>query len=266
MNAINPKRPESQEDDCKQQELREEDRIGDVFIPADQLERLYEETRREKARLDRRARLKRWMNTGTILGLLGVVGAQAAAIAVMLPLKELVPLVVYQRDDGTFTNYVEWESLPESVREDTTVNVVWNYVQQRESWSEGNAGWAWTVVSAMSSPSVRETFQKWYGQENPESPARVYRNDTVDVRYVNWSPVCPIDGCSGPPPAYRILFDRIETPAGGTPKPPVRYAATVRIVRNVPMPKDRIWQRWTFNAPQVQVIEYPGAQREGVSR
>ena len=46
----------------------------------------------------------------------------------------------------------------------------------------------------------------------------------------------------------------------------LRYAVTVRIVRNVPLPKDRIWQRWTFNAPLIQVVEYPGAQREGVTR
>ena len=32
------------------------------------------------------------------------------------------------------------------------------------------------------------------------------------------------------------------------------------------LPKDRIWQRWTFNAPLIQVVEYPGAQREGVTR
>ena len=60
--------------------------------------------------------------------------------------------------------------------------------------------------------------------------------------------------------------DRVETLPNGTSKPPVRFAVTVRIVRNVPLPKDRIWQRWTFNAPLIQVVEYPGAQREGVTR
>jgi hypothetical protein len=80
-------------------------------------------------------------------------------------------------------------------------------------------------------------------------------------------PVCPPeDGCKGAPPAYRIWFDRVETSPAGTSKPPVRYAVTVRIVRNVPLPKDRLWQRWTFNAPLIQVVEYPGAQREGVTR
>jgi hypothetical protein len=258
MNATNPKRPEPHEDD----------RVTDVTIPADELKRLYEERRREKAREARRAKVKRLLTAGTVAGLLVVCGAEAVAIAVMLPLKEFVPVVTYQRDDGTFTNYAQWEDLPREVREDTTVNVVWNYVQLRESWSEGNASWAWTVVSAMSSPSVRESFQKWYSKDNPDSPVRVYGESTVDVRYVNWAPVCTLndDACPKAPPAYRIWFDRVETPRGGQPKPPVRYAVTTRILRNVPIPKDRLWQRWTFNAPQIQVIEYPGAQREGVSR
>lgn len=97
---------------------------------------------------------------------------------------------------------------------------------------------------------------------------RTYGEGTVEVRYVNWAPVCKMgeEACAEAPPAYRIWFDRIETPKSSTPKPPVRYAVTVRIERNVPMPTDRLWQRWTFNAPQIQVIEYPGAQREGVSK
>lgn len=87
-------------------------------------------------------------------------------------------------------------------------------------------------------------------------------NDTI-----NWAPVCPPEeGCKGASPAYRIWFDRVETLPSGTSKPPVRYAVTVGIVRNVPLPKDRVWQRWTFNARLIQVVEYPSPQREGVTR
>jgi type IV secretory pathway component VirB8 len=246
----------------------EADRMAEVVLPAAELQRLYTERRREDTRKARRDRRSRWLSGGTTLALLAVCAAQATAITLMLPLEKPVPIIVYQRADGTVVNTVEWASLPREVQEDTTVNVVWNYVQQRESWSEGNAGWAWTVVSAMSSPPVRDRFQAWYRKENPDSPARTYRDGTtVEARYVNWAPVCPPeDGCRGAPPAYRFWFDRVETPPGGMPRPPVRYAVTARIARNVPLPKDRIWQRWTFNAPLVQVIEYPGAQREGVTR
>jgi type IV secretory pathway component VirB8 len=246
----------------------EEDMAAEIIIPAAELHRLYQERKQEQARESRRQRRNRLLSGGTIIVLLLVIGALASAITFMLPLEKLVPIVVYQRGDGTVVNTLEWASLPREVQEDTTVNVVWNYVQQRESWSEGNAGWAWTVVSAMSSPSVRDAFQSWYRKENPDSPARLYKDGTtVDARYVNWAPVCPPEeGCKGAPPAYRIWFDRVETSPSGAAKPPVRFAVTVRIVRNVPLPKDRIWQRWTFNAPLVQVVEYPGAQREGVTR
>src|SRR3954470_7788492 len=168
----------------------EEDMAAEIIIPALELHRLYQERKQEQVREARRQRRSRLLSGGTIIVLLLVIGALASAITFMLPLEKLVPIVVYQRGDGTGVNTLEGTTLPKEVQEDTTVNVVWNYVQQRESWSEGNAGWAWTVVSAMSSPAVRDSFQKWYGKDNPDSPVRVYGQSTVDVRYVNWAPVC----------------------------------------------------------------------------
>src|SRR3954471_9150537 len=81
VNAFNPKRPEPHEDD----------RIGDVIVPADELQRMYEERRKEQIRLARRDRIKRLTNGGATLLLLAVVGAQAVAIATMLPLQKPVP-------------------------------------------------------------------------------------------------------------------------------------------------------------------------------
>ena len=257
MNAIS-RRPEPHDDD----------RIGSVIIPADELARLYEEQRQERARIRRRDRFKRMISGGTIAGLVFIAAAEAAFISYLLPLKEIIPITTVVREDGTTTTAVKWESLPKPVREDVTVNTVWSYVQQRESWSAGNAGWAWTMVSALSAPRVRESFQNWYRADNPQSPAQIYKDMTVEANFVRWEPICPIEkACiADGPPAYRVWFDRVETLPDGKRMPPVRYAATVAIKRNVELPQDRIWQRWTFNAPQIQVIEYAGAQREGVSR
>lgn len=258
MNAINKQKPEPHDDD----------RIGDVVIPAAELERVYQEQKAERSRLQRRERIKKIITGSTIAIQSLVIAGLVATIVMILPLKKLVTVVVYQRDDGTVTNTARWETLPKQVREDTTVNVVWSYVQQRESWSAGNAGWAWTLVSAMSSPKVREAFQAWYRADNPQSPYQTYKDMTVEARFVRWEPICPVEtAClKEGAPAYRIWFDRVETNSDGKQLPPVRYAVTVGIKRNVPIPEDRIWQRWTFNAPQIQVIEYPGAQREGVSK
>jgi hypothetical protein len=253
---------------ARRPEPHDDDKVGSVIIPADELARLYDEQKQERARLKRRDRFKRAISAGTIAGLVFIAAAEAGVILYMLPLKEIIPITTHVRDDGTTTTTVKWESLPKPVREDVTVNTVWQYVQQRESWSAGNAGWAWTMVSALSAPKVRESFQNWYRPENPQSPAQLYNGMTVEANFVRWEPICPIEkACiADGPPAYRVWFDRVETLADGKRLPPVRYAATVAIRRNVELPQDRIWQRWTFNAPQIQVVEYAGAQREGVSK
>jgi type IV secretion system protein VirB8 len=252
----------------KRPEPHEDDKIGNAIIPIDQLSQHYEEQKQERTRMRRRNRRKDIIGGGVIVGLTFAVAGLVVLNLAMLPLKEIIPVMTSVRDDGTTTTAVRWESLPKPVREDVTVNTVWNYVQMRESWSAGNAGWAWTVVSALSSPKVRDSFQNWYRADNPQSPAQVYADRTIETHFVRWEPICPVEkAClSDGPPAYRIWFDRVETLADGKKMPPARYAATVAIKRNIELPQDRVWQRWTINAPQIQVVEYPGAQREGVTK
>ena len=256
MNKQSPKRPTPHKDDL----------ITSGLVSDQERQRIMDDLQQEKRREDRRKRLKSLFSTATVVGLVTAVTLEAVAIIAMLPLQKVVPVIVYQKDDGTVTNYIEWSDLPAQVKNDTTVNVVWQYVQYRESWSKGNAPLAYEVVSAMSSPNVRDEYQGWIDPANQSSPQRLYGDGTVQARYVNWSPVCPETGCSGPPLSYRFWFDRIETKPGGQPGPAVRYAVTVRILRDVPLPADRMAWRWTFNAPMIQVVEYPGAQREGVAR
>jgi type IV secretion system protein VirB8 len=257
VNAIS-KRPEPHDDD----------KVGSVIIPADELARIYEEQKQERARIKRRERFKSWTNgsvmAGQTLVILGLVGV----IIYMLPLQKIIPIPVNVRDDGTTATVARWNDLPEAVRANVTINTVWTYVQQRESWSAANAGHAWDVVSALSSQKVRENFQNWYRADNPESPAQVYKDMTVHVSFVRWEPICPIEkACiNDGPPAYRVWFDRVETAPDGKKTPPARYAATVGINRDIEIPQNRIWQLWTINPAQIQVTEYPGAQREGISK
>jgi hypothetical protein len=241
--------------------------IEDIVLPAAQVREHFEAVRREHARRERRDRWQRRLNAGVIIGLAGVAAVEGGVILRLLPLKQWVPVFVSVRADGTAVSTVQWDELPDTARRDATVNTVWTYVMNRESWSEANAGWAYTVVSAMSAPPVREQYQQWIDPANPKSPQRLYGGAvSVEARFVRWEPVCPIAGCDDNAPAgYRIWFDRIETPRGRPPGPPVRYAAAVQIRRNVPLPNDRQWQRWTFNAPLIQVTGYPGPQREGVT-
>lgn len=243
-----------------------EDDSRPVFISPEARHQYYEDLKRETKWQAVRRRVRAIFSASTVALLTTAVIAETAAISIMLPLKEIVPLIVYQKDDGTVTNYMSWSELPPMVRNDTTVNVVWQYVQYWESWSKGNAPLAYDVVSALSAPNVRDQWQDYYDPKNPLSPQNVYGETTVQVKWVNFMPVCPENGCVGDPQAYRFWFDRIETPPGEQPGKPVRYAVTVRILRNVPLPPGREAWRWTFNAPLVQVVEYPGATRDGIAR
>lgn len=256
MNKISPKRPMPPKDD----------KVEDAFVTEEQRQEYYDQVRLEEKREKRRAQRKALFNTLSVVGLVTVVGIEGISIIAMLPLQKVIPIVVYQRENGTVVSTIEWKDLPREVQEDTTVNVVWQYVQHRESWSWGNAPLAYDVVSAMSSPNVRKQFQENYDGKNPLSPQRLYGDTNVQIKYVNWTAVCPESGCLGPPSTYRFWFDRTEVSPGGKPSPPVTYAVTVRIQRNVPLPTDRAGWRWTFNAPLIQVIDYPGAQRESIAR
>ena len=238
---------------------------GDLVLSRAELARLDAQRQRERARQERR---RWWVATG--LG--AVIMAQAAVnlgllgfIWVRPPQSVPTPIVVYQRDDGTVTNYASWESLPDRVRTDTVVNIVWSYVQQRESWSAGNAPYAYQMVSALSSPRIRDAFQAEYKDEKTGPAVRYKDGTTVGIEYRNWEARCSTSSCPDGPDSYLIRFRRIETPPGGLPVDRGPYWAAVKIRRNVPIPTDRIWQRWTFNAAQIQVTDY-AAEREGVTR
>jgi hypothetical protein len=256
VNNISPKRIKPHPEDDIRPELISPEDLGAYYAAAEL----------ERKRTRRREKWKRVFSISTVVCLVTVCGIQGSAIIYMLPLTKIVPLIVYQKDDGTVTHTANWSELPNHIKEDTIVNVVWQYVQYRESWSTGAAPLAYDVVSALSSPRVREQYQDMFEPKNPLNPHKVYGETTVQVHYKNWTPVCPENGCDGPPNRYHFWFDRVETPPGGQPGKRVPHSITVSILRDVPLPQDRIAWRWTYNAPQIQVIEYPGAQRESVAR
>lgn len=243
------------------------DAASDLIITRAELERVSASRQTERARQQRR---RFWERTGcavVIGGLLAANLSQWAFMWVRPPQTVPTPIFVYTRDDGTVTNYAAWDSLPASVRNESTVNVVWQYVMQRESWNPGNARYAWEVVSALSSPRLRDQFQTWYRRENAESPAARYKDGTaISVEYQQWDARCSTSSCPDGPDTYLIWFKRLETPPGGQPIDRGVWRSTVHIRRNVPIPTDRLWQRWTFNAPQIQVDDYAGPERQGVTR
>lgn len=260
MNAIPGARPATPQEAAQIADL--------VYVSKDQLDQIAAANAAESGRIARRDFLRTTGLAGTVVALLGICALQSFFIVVRPPQDRIHTQTQYARDDGTVVGYADWSELPSKVKEDTTVNALWNYVQQRESWYGESAGrWAWRVVSAMSNDKTREAFQGWYDAANKDSPAQQYKDGTtVEARYVHWDYACQ-ECAQEDRNAYRFWFDRYEwEPGAAAGRLKGRYAVTVTIRRNVALPPDRIWQRWTFNAPQVQVIGYTTPQREGITR
>lgn len=170
---------------------------------------------------------------------------------------EFVPI----REDGTPARASRLEDLPPEAQRDIAVNALWNYVYLRESYSSGTAEYAWRIVSAMSDDRVRAEYQAAHNTKNPQSPWAIYgTKGTVKIDYDSHDDLAPPEGYRGPPPGYAFRFWRTEQRDG---MPPARamWGASLRIRRNVNGIDPR--QRYEFNAPGIQVWEYPGARPVG---
>lgn len=166
---------------------------------------------------------------------------------------EFIPV----REDGTIARVYQLETLPPEAQSDLAVNAIWNYVRLRESYSSGMADYAYRVVSAMSSEPVRRAYQEASHPKNPASPWAVYGSKvTVRADYVSHDDLPLPQGYSGNPPGYAFVFRRTETREAAPPDTKL-YRASVRVHRNVPGFSAE--QRFEFNAPAVQIWEYPGA-------
>lgn len=179
----------------------------------------------------------------------------------LAPRIENRPLFIPITSEGVPAVAYRLEDLPPEAQRDVAVNALWNYVWLRESFSSGMADAAWSIVSAMSDERVRKEYQERHNPRNPQSPWAIYgEKGSVKVEYDSHDDLAPPQGYSGPPPGYAFRFWRTEV---REQMPPVRamWGASMRFRRDVPNIDPR--QRYTFNAPGVQVWEYPGGRPVG---
>jgi type IV secretion system protein VirB8 len=117
---------------------------------------------------------------------------QAYGTAHLLPLKQLVPVFVWVRPDGSLDSQTALSELPPTADAAVQRAELWNYVRLRQRYSKDTARSDYEVVSAMSAPTVRAQYQKWFNAPNPASPQIIYgAHGHVTIRYVSSAYIAP---------------------------------------------------------------------------
>lgn len=156
----------------------------------------------------------------------------AWAIASMLPLTKLVPVYLVVRKDGTIDSSVSLSTLPPTANEAVIQAALWEYVRLREGYSYGTAQYGYDVVSGMSAPVVRQSYQTWFNYPNPASPqVTVGKNGNITIA----------------PISVAMLSPHVAQ---------VRFSRTVQIATNQPATTT-----WTATLEFQQVDALPGKQR-----
>jgi type IV secretion system protein VirB8 len=146
--------------------------------------------------LERETRSRRfaWIITGILIV---ICAAQAAAIAVMLPLKEVVPYtIVVDRSSGFVeaVRTVELGALPED--EAVTQALLAQYVIARETFDAADIASRYKLVALWSAERARDDYVASYRADNPVN--LVATNAAGTVRRVNVRAVQLIDRASTP--------------------------------------------------------------------
>lgn len=216
-----------------------------------------------RAKMAREQRGDAWLKRGLVLGTVGFAAAwgwssyTTGKLAEQLARKEVVYAVL--RDDGTLTSSVSYEALPHDPRHGNRLNALWQYVVSRECYSPARAAVDWNIVQTMSDARVNREYKEWFKPTNPQSPQVIYgqKGIRIDCEFVG------LNTNEHDPDNYQVRFDRTEVGPTGR-GPAVRYVAAVRYRTGVydPDPKRGWVSRVTYNAPGVQVWEYPAIRPE----
>ena len=171
--------------------------------------------------------------------------------------------------DGEFVSSVHYSEIPTKAGQEQDVqNALWNYVMARDCYGSSSFIRQAYMAQAMSDQRVGTEVHNQFALINPQAPQHVYGEHGVTVQCDAVDPPTPIGDNNN---QYVFRFRRWEegerSRPGDIAKAPI-YTVTVRYRTGI-YPRDdarRAWlDRTTFNAPGVQVIEYPGAKPENAA-
>ena len=168
--------------------------------------------------------------------------------------------------DGEVITSTHYSELPPTAKqEEATQNALWTYVQARDCYGSSSFIRQAYIAQAMSDERVGRQVRSAFILANPLAPQHVYGEKGITVQCELVDPPTPIgdDGNQ-----YLFRFRRGEDDGRSTGNvlatAPV-YSVTVRYRTGIYPADDkrRAWlDRATFNAPGVQVLDYPGAKPE----
>jgi type IV secretory pathway component VirB8 len=209
----------------------------------------HEADRKAKLTRDRFRLIREGVQVTVILGL-------GAAIAGMMPLKQLVPVMLTANQaDGTWRTSIVQSDLPASVRQNVLKATFWLYVNAREGYSMATHFHTdQKVVQMLSDKDVSKAYLDAVNWKNKGSPYAVYSKDaTVRLERVSESLGCAERDCSrNSPDTYEVRYTRIEK-REGSPERRTSHKSSLRFVYPPAIPA---WQQVTYNPIGVQVIEY----------
>jgi hypothetical protein len=173
--------------------------------------------------------------------------------------------------NGEVISSVHYTDVPPAATQEQQIqNALWTYIQARDCFGSSSVVRQFYIAQSMSDERVGKQVKEQFALINPQAPQHVYGAHGITVQCDLVDPPAPI----GDPLNHQYLFrfrrweETPRTTAADVAAAPF-YVVTVTYRTSI-YPEDdqrRAWlDRVTFNAPGVQVIDYPGAKPENAAR
>lgn len=187
---------------------------------------------------------------------------QAGALRYLIPLKELLPIVLFKNENNDVIRAaVTPEALDVNMRDATIQSVLFQYTMWRQSYNSQTVGLAHSIVDAMSETKVAADYDAWIGaHSNPKSYQNIY-GDKCSVQIVQdqsnalageWTPPGPNGTLPG---RYTFRFWQIITCRDEKPQPATEWLETIDFLAGYRGGLN-FWITKMFNAPRIVVTGY----------
>jgi hypothetical protein len=173
--------------------------------------------------------------------------------------------------NGELVSSTHYAELPPAARQETAIqNALWTFVQAYDCYGSSSPVRQYYILQAMADQDIGIQIKHKFDILNKNAPQHVYGEKGATVQCELVDPPTPIGDMANH--IYMFRFRRWEessrVPGAPDPANAPFYTATVRFRTGV-YPQDDNRRAWldpvTFNAPGVQVIEYPGAKPTNVN-